>query len=271
SLFPTNPSLGLFLFSPLVPAADNRPALALLTTVQLLLGLSWMTRRAPRAGESRARARAVAALRFLAGSVAVFLAAFEALRLAIPYDPWAEEARAWRHWAVRNGHGPSWWRGAIAFYTPMPVAEWKRKTTNWLSNLINALEADRAADAGAHDAGVLSSIPLGPRAVLKAGEADTYTEIYESLCAKNGLRAHALLAGALADVSELNKAARLDALLEDEGHVHLDADYSRPNIQLGTHTMDTDADFEMVWANFEPWDELFQETDFDVRMIPRWR
>ena len=35
--------------------------------------------------------------------------------------------------------------------------------------------------------------------------------------------------------------------------------------------METDDEFELVWANFEPWDELRQETDYDVRLIPRWR
>ena len=187
-LFPRNPNLGLFLLAPIVPAPDNRPALALLTAVQLLLGLSLMTKRKPKIGESRFRHRSSLALRFLTGSVLVFLSGFEALRLSIPYDPWADEARVWRQWATKNGHKPSWWYGGIAYYTPMLITEWKVKTTTWISNTINILE-DRhrkeLAEEQEKDSELLSSIPLGLRAVLKAGEANTYNDIYENLFLKS--------------------------------------------------------------------------------------
>ena len=42
------------------------------------------------------------------------------------------------------------------------------------------------------------------------------------------------------------------------------------SITLGSHTIDNDDDFEMVWLNFEPWDELKLETDYDIRLIPRY-
>ncbi|QBM88493.1 hypothetical protein METSCH_C04610 [Metschnikowia aff. pulcherrima] len=273
-LFPRNPNLGLFLLAPIVPAPDNRPALALLTAVQLLLGLSLMTKRKPKIGESRFRHRSSLALRFLTGSVLVFLSGFEALRLSIPYDPWADEARVWRQWATKNGHKPSWWYGGIAYYTPMLITEWKVKTTTWISNTINILE-DRhrkeLAEEQEKDSELLSSIPLGLRAVLKAGEANTYNDIYENLFLKSCKRSRELLTGELKNVTELNKAERLDALMEHQGESSLNEDYIKPNIQLGTHTMETDDEFELVWANFEPWDELRQETDYDVRLIPRWR
>lgn len=276
SLIPCNPSLGLFLFAPIVPAADNRPALALLTSVQLLMGLSLMTRRVPKIGESRFRLRASAAARFLAGSVLVFLSGIEALRVAIPYDPWADQAREWRRWAVKHGRTPSSWHGAIAFYTPMHISEWKVRITRWLQNTINSLEAEEEVENALStlmdkDSNLLSNIPIGLRVLLKPGEENAYNDIYHSLFLKTSQRAKELLAGELHDVTELNKAARVDLILENKGDVHLNQEYLKPHIQLGNLTMESDEEFEIVWANFDPWDELSTETSYDVRFIPSWR
>ena len=32
--------------------------------------------------------------------------------------------------------------------------------------------------------------------------------------------------------------------------------------------MDDDDQFEMVWLNFEPWDELKLDTEYDIRLVP---
>lgn len=267
ALFPRNPSVGLRLLTPLVPASDNTPALAALTTAQLLFGIGLMARRPVRVGEVVWRARVAGAARFLLGSIFVLLSGLEYARMLLPYDPWREEARRWRHWAVRNGHKPSWWYGAVWWYTPMSMDEWRAKTTTWIANTANAMEA-KAHVQPADD--VLSSISIGPHSTLKVGQSNTYLDIYTHLRQINTKRTRELLEGELADVSELNKAERLDAALEGRG-VLLNADYVKPNILLGNHLLDTDDEFDMVWANFEPWEEMGQETDFDIRLIPRWR
>lgn len=189
--------------------------------------------------------------------------------MLVPYDPWCEEAKQWRHWAVKNGHTPTWWFGGIAHYTPMPIDEWKSKTLTWVGNTVNALEAEESTMN--EDDELLTSINIGPHAALKAGESGAYAEIYQNLRKINSKRTHDLLEGSLKDVTEVNKAERIDAILDGTGSVHLNEEYQKPNIQLGTHLMESDEEFEMVWANFEPWTELAEETDFDIRLMPRWR
>lgn len=143
--------------------------------------------------------------------------------------------------------------------------EWRTKTSTWINNTANALEAESEGS----DDDVLQSINIGPHATLKAGELNTYHDIYTNLRTINNKRTRELLAGKFASVTELNKAERLDEQLE--GNVTLNTGYNKPNIQLGVYTMETDDEFDMVWANFEPWDEMGEETDFDIRLIPRWR
>lgn len=269
SLFPQNPSIGLRLFTPIVPASDNKPALFLVSTFQLLLGLTLMARRVPKIGESRLVGRLSGITRFVAGSGLVLLSGLEYARMMIPYDPWSVEAQKWRHWAVKSGYKPSWWYGAINWYTPMLMDEWKTKTTIWVNNAANAL--DSLPETANSDTALLTNISIGPHATLKAGESNTYYDIYSNLRLINEKRAKELLLGKLAKVTELNKAERLDLLMEGKGDVHLNEDYAKPNIQLGLHTFESGEEFEMVWANFEPWDEMGQETDFDIRLIPQWR
>lgn len=272
-LFPQNPSVGLRFLTPIVPAADNRPALLLVTTAQLLVGLLWMTRRVPKIGESWIRSRLTSTVRFLAGSSAVLLSGLEYSRLALPYDPWAEEAQQWRKWALKKGQRPSWWFGGIYFYKPMSMAEWKHKSSAWIANTANALEQDEnpaiTSSTSSRDTGLLTGISIGPHATLKAGASQTYDDIYQNLRLINHKRLETALKDELVNVTELNKAERIDLILEGKGPIHLNEEYVKPNITLGNHKMETDEDFEMMWANFEPWDELGQETDFDVRLIPR--
>lgn len=275
NFIPRNPSLGLRLLTPIVPAADNRPALFLLTTAQCLFGLTCLTRRTPRVGEGRLFARLATAMRFVSGSCAIFLSGLEYTRLVLPYDPWADEARYWRQWAIKNGQKPLWWFGGGNYYSPMSMQEWKDKTVIWIENTANALEAEDdtgdALNAPADALLDLGKIPIGPHTALKAAGGRAYSDIYQSLAQVNDQKASELLSGDLASVSELNKAARMDAILEGSSRVVYNAQYTKPHVQLGTHVMDSDDDFDMVWANFEPWEELRQETDFDIRLIPRWR
>lgn len=264
AIFPQNPSIGLRLLTPVVPASDNKPALAALSTFQLLCGLGLMGRRSVRLGEAVWRARLGAVARFLFGGVLVLLSGLEYARLLLPYDPWSEEARRWRQWAIKNGRRPSWWYGAIEYYTPMSMDQWRAKTATWIGNTANAMETAVQMPADS----VLSSVAIGPNSTLKAGQASTYHDIYTHLRLINTKRTRELLEGELADVTELTKAQRIDAVLEGRGRVN--PDYSKPHIVLGDHTMQSDDEFDMVWANFEPWEELGDETEFDVRIIPRW-
>lgn len=270
NFIPHNPSIGLRLFTPIVPAADNRPALFLVTTTQLLLGLLLMTRRTPRFGESVFRARLSTVARYLGGSAAVFLSGLEYSRLALPYDPWAEEAKRWRKWAVKTGQKPSWWFGGIWHYQPMNMSEWQKKTRQWILNTSQYLRStEEPVSEVSNDNNMLTGISIGPLATLRQGESQTYEDIYQNLHRINSRKMETALKEDLMNVTELNKAERIDLILEGKGPVHLNEEYGKPNITLGNHDIKDEDDFEMMWANFEPWDELGQETDFDVRLIPR--
>ena len=96
-----------------------------------------------------------------------------------------------------------------------------------------------------------------------------YNEIHAKLKDNNDQRFAHMLNNELKDVNELNKAERLDLILEGKSDL-INDDFAKPSITLGTHTIDNDDDFEMVWLNFEPWDELKLETDYDIRLIPRY-
>lgn len=212
------------------------------------------------------RARLARVSRALAGLTLVFMLGLEYARLMIPYDPWSDEAKEWRHWAVKRGLKPSWWFGATNYYSPMTMEEWKNRTLVWINNTANAMEYDEENAEGVVDES-LSKISVGPSAMLKAGTLETFHEIYATLRNANEKRTKELVEGTLKDVTELNKAERIDAMLEGDD---ADVEYEKPSIELGSHTMDTDEDFDMVWANFEPWDEIGQEMEFDVRLVPRW-
>lgn len=268
SFIPRNPSVGLRLFTPLVPASDNKPALFLVSTFQLLMGLTLMTRRIPRIGESPFWARTGSITRILAGSGLIFLSGLEYARMMIPYDPWCEEAKKWRKWAIKRGYNPSWWFGAIWWYDPMLMEEWRERTSIWVDNTANAMETPQGSTNSSSI--LLSSIDLGPNQSLRMGESSTYHDIYSNLHQINRKRHRESLETSLADVNELNKAKRLDALMEGKGDVQLNEDYEKPYIQLGDQRIDTDADFENAWAVFDPWDELGLEVQHYIRLIPHW-
>lgn len=194
----------------------------------------------------------------------IFTAGLEITRLLLPYDPWSEEAHMYRRLAVKNGDQPSWWFGAYRYFTPMTYTEWTKKTEQWLVNANNYL------GSVPDDVKASGSLGYSP-ALRKLAQKGRYSEIHEKIRATNEARHKELLEGELKDVSEINKGTRIDLILEGKGTVHYNEDYTKPHLQLGNHKMETDDDFEMVWMNFEPWEELKQETDYDIRLVPRWK
>lgn len=199
------------------------------------------------------------------GSYLIFTAGLEMTRLVLPYDPWSEEAQIYRRLAVKQGDKPSWWFGAYHYYTPMPYSEWTQRTELWLVNAHNYQHSmGEARVAGGSHRG------RSP-ALQKLAEKGRYSEIYAKIRNSNHERFEKLLAEDLKDVSEINKGARIDLILEGKGPVHYCESYSKAQIELGNHQLDTDDDLEMVWMNFEPWEELRHETDYDIRLVPRWK
>jgi len=143
-----NPTFGLRLWGPLIPASDCKPCLATLATIQLGAGalLWWKPGRRPPLGRSVFANRVIKTCGVLAGSYLILTAGLEYTRLALPYDPWAEDARAARkHYAMKTGRkytkGLSWsspaswkfaWFGAPDFEA-VPWSEWQKRTSAYLA------------------------------------------------------------------------------------------------------------------------------------------
>lgn len=264
TFLPKNPSIGLKIWGPLVPASDNKMALFQLTGVQTLLGV-WILYRGmqlrnrrlllvgrPVNTETRIRKWLLVAT----GSTLVFQSGLEVSRIILPYDPWVEELRFYRRQALKNGETVSWWFGAYKYYTPMGFDQWNAKMQLWLQKA---------------EAGLVSLSPRHSHLAALLLNNKNYAQVYQSLRESNLQNYKKTLAGDLGQVTELNKAERLDAIMEGKYRLAYNENYYKPHIQLGNYTMEDDDEFEMVWQNFDPWDELKMETDYDIRLLPRWR
>lgn len=282
SFIPQNPSIGLKLWGPLVPASDNLPALYFMTGLQIGIGLLGFnkTRQLRRANLARFQLANTGRRRFtkwtcaVGGSYLIFQSGLEITRLFLPYDPWYDEASFYRKLATKNGDNPSWWFGATGYYKPMGFKEWNSKAEKWIVNQINTIDAEEEYNEknGLPPRNKKQNKDQANSPLLATlAKKGKYSEIYQSLHESNLKRSKKLLGEDLLEVNELNKAERLDLIMEGKSAIKYNEEYLKPHIQLGNHKIETDDDFEMVWLNFEPWDELKQETDYDIRLVPRWR
>ncbi|CAI5756572.1 unnamed protein product [Candida verbasci] len=253
---PKNPSVGLF-WGPLTPASDNKPAMYTMIGLQFLIGVKFFSyaRNNLRLNFINGRIFRKSIWKgisqIIIGSGLVFGSGLELTRVLLPYDPWREEAKYYRKIAFKNGVQPSFWFGGLQFYTPMSTKTWIEKTNTWLKNMEKRGNPSKNSEL-----------------LLKLNSKGKYNEIYQKLYDTNNTRFQHLLTNELVNVNENNKGIRLDEILEGNSEL-VNPDYSKPNIQLGNHTMENDDEFEMVWVNFDPWDEIKLETDYDIRLIPR--
>ncbi|ABN64284.1 predicted protein, partial [Scheffersomyces stipitis CBS 6054] len=292
---PHNPSAGL-IWGPLTPSSDNRPALYGMVGLQFILGLGFF-----RAARQLYRPRTIvtsvnsipqhftpkgsfwkASIPALTGAVAIYGCGLELSRLMLAYDPWYEEAKYYRRVAIKNGDKPSAWFGAYDYYKPMSTKAWIDKVGIWIKATEHELSEKQevldvsivqANSSNPDDKGHVEHvlIPVKKNNLMsQMNKKGKYVEIYNRLRESNKSRYRTLLDTDLKDVQELNKAERIDLILEGKSP-YSNPEYTKPHIQLGNHHVDTDDEFEMVWLNFEPWDELKLETDYDIRLIPHWR
>lgn len=236
-LLSVNPSIGLWL-GPLVPAADNRGALLLVTTAQLCAGLLLMTRRAPFGAWRRTKNVGL----FLGGSFFVFSSGLEYARLMLPHDPWAVEAQLWRRWAVKHGLTPLFWLGAINYYQPLTLAQWKEEQLEVHKYLVG-MEKDEEPE---------------PVIIADGIKLEDCEELYRSVRRHNTAALDEQLLK-MESVTEANRKLRPAPKV----------DYHKAAITLGEVPLEKDDFVDMVWATFEPWEELGQEVRMDFRLLPR--
>lgn len=138
-----NPSFGLEIWGPLVPANDCKSCLYTLAGIQMATGLFmwWAPGRtnAARLAVTQAahlpvtartvwKHRLFRATGIFTGSYLMFLSGLELIRLQLTRDPWAEDAAAARK-AAEAKVGPdkvSWWFGPRG-YRAVEYKEWKRR------------------------------------------------------------------------------------------------------------------------------------------------
>ncbi|KAG7193821.1 mitochondrial inner membrane i-AAA protease complex subunit [Scheffersomyces spartinae] len=257
--FPQNPSFGLRMWGPLVPASDNHLALYGLATFQAMIGM-YMLGRARRlrkanflrAGIPYPKGRLRDNLILIGvGSIAVFQSGLEYSRLLLlgSMDPWSVEASHYRNIATENGKKPSAWFGAYDSYTPMNIDEYRKKLRRYIE--VNENYMNKTSEAW----------KLG-----KVLDYQKYSLVYDKMVKQNQALTDDLLKGRLKDMTELNKAERLDGILEGSSDVQVVEDI--PTIHLGNHKLDSDDDLDFVWGYVNPWEEL-NGGETIIRLFPR--
>lgn len=299
-LFRWNPSCGLFLWGPLIPAADEKPALLALTNCQVILGILCFRRfrnlrRLKVYGTANKTKFFVSKMStVLFGSSLVVLSGFEYGRLSLHYDPWYEEATKYRKLATKFGQQPSRWFGAINYYTPMSFEDWidqvqeslvyssqRRKLDDKFGSL--AITTSNSNDSNSTNNIINNNIDYNhndrieikseiQEPIIKAevNQGNNKFDTFHKSIEERNLSALKQMLLNLQNVNELNKAERLDAIMEGKSDVKYNEAYAKQPIHLGVHRMETDDDFEVVWQTFEPWDEMKLETTYDIRLIPKW-
>lgn len=141
-----NPTFGLTVWGPLVPASDCKPCLYTLTGIQGLGGLFlwWYPGRPVSPPRNIWKTRLLRTFGILSGTYVLFLTGLELIRLQLPRDPWVEDAAAARKKAEENGKKVSWWFGPNG-YKPVELGEWKRRVDGSFTR--GKAENDRAKAA----------------------------------------------------------------------------------------------------------------------------
>lgn len=252
---PRNPSIGLF-WGPLVPALDNKPALYFMTALQFAAGALCFNRARSivksRMYQSRTSTFLRALVPTLGGATLIFGSGLEVMRLNMPMDPWADEAHVYRRLATAQGDNPSSWFGAYKYYRPMSLNDWTDKSKVFFME---------------RNAEVNEESSENPGILIRMKSHAKYGEVYVSVRDKNEKRFGELLEKDLADVHETNRANRIDAVLDGTSK-HVNPEYVKPPITLGNHSIELDDEFDFVWLNFDPWEELRTDVDSEIRMVP---
>ena len=182
----------------------------------------------------------------------------------LPYDPWNDEAKFYRHLAIKNGERPNWWFGAFHYYEPMSFQEWNRRVELWILDAEAQLDSADGTQMAQFEHMNRQSAAL----FSKLANKGRYAEIYKDLSTTNKRHYLELLEHDLANVHSLNKAERIDAILEDKSSIKYNEHYPKPPIQLRNHTLTSDDDLDVAWINLNPWEELQQELVLEIRLIP---
>ncbi|CAH6721442.1 mitochondrial inner membrane i-AAA protease complex subunit Mgr1p [[Candida] jaroonii] len=264
--FYQNPTVGLKLWGPLVPAADNLWGRGILCSIQMITGLVlfrksrfYRKKNLQNLGLTNNwhfRTRKYSYLGISA--YLLFQTALEMITFSVSFNPWVEEAKMYRALAIKNGETPHWWLGPRN-YQPMTLKEFN----NNLDKIITILENhEESTEDG------INKLEFNLEDNIPVQQIHELIEIHTDIKQKNSQIFQNLLNTQLKDLNEMNRAQRIDDYLE--GKLVLNKNYSKPSIQLGNHPLNDNEQFQGIWEKFNPWDELKIETDYDIRLIPKW-
>lgn len=250
-----NPSFGLEIWGPLIPANDCRSCLYTLTGLQMAGGLFmwWIPGRGGMAKAAAAQAARMGTVvppgtiwknRFLrvsgilTGTYLIFLASLELIRLQLPHDPWQIDAALARKKAeqANPGQSISKWFGPKG-YRAVEYHEWKRR-----------VDATFEKGRTAH------------------GKITVVNDAYNELKEQNREIGRRILETGLDD----------SALQAPSKHaIFTDSDRKKQQQELAMQPTGESEGEEIIeiieWDNVMPWEALRDETDIQIRLIPHTR
>lgn len=210
----SNPSFGLSVWGPLVPANDCKPCMYTLAGLQLLGGLMLfrVPGRNPPPTQRIWTTRLIRTMGVLSGTYMMALASLEIARLQLPNDPWVVDAARARREAESRGENVSKWFGPKN-YKPVEYKEWKRR----MDLEVAKMEQTQTKLASTHG-------------------------LYEEIHEKN---------------KEISSK-----ILEQLRQENSNKLFNDPDVGL---------EDDIIWDPLDSWENLKDETDIVIRLIPHTR
>lgn len=220
-----------------MPAADNLTALYAMTAFQTLIGVTMLRTVRLRWRDKTFWGTVTRIANATAGTYVLFNSGLEISRLALPYDPWYDEAKKFRQEAIAAGKKPNWWLGPLDM-KQMSLAEWNAKMDVWIADQEDNLERQSTTLVGS---------PEIEKGYLKIRDLNNYrqSQILQQL--QSGTFKEFLPSYQ----SEGPKPNSKKVLVIPEDI-----------------TMEDDWDFIQVWELSDPWQSLAESTSIFVRLIP---
>lgn len=262
-----NPSFGLEIWGPLVPANDIKGGLYALAGIQMATGIFmwWIPGRGGMAKAAATQAarmastvprstvwknRALRAMGVFTGTYLVFLSGLELVRLQLTRDPWVEDAREARRRAeaTLGKDKVSWWFGPTG-YRAVEYSEWKRRVDEQLAArtaLDDGVSGGVATGLGDHKWKVVKDV----RGELKESNRKLAQDILE-----HGVKKYQQQTDQAA-APQAGHARVVEKELQHKSETH----------DKQTH-MDEDGEAE-EWIQLDPWRTLRDEIEVHMRVFP---
>jgi hypothetical protein len=202
------------------------------------------------------RARALKFTGILTGSYLIFLSGLEFVRLQLPYDPWQVDAAAARAKAEKRGEKVSWWFGPRG-YRAVEYSTWKKR-----------VDAQFEKGEEFHKLRQQRERRLD---IARTG----YTEIRERnrevsrAIIEQGLTGAFFKDMPVATENEKQKHAVFEENTPiDDKKLQRRKEWSGKGKNSDNGDDNAEKEEPLEWEDISPWDDLKEETDVQIRLIP---